>query len=115
MDAHERRRETRVDVRMPLRFRPLANLNVPEQKAESENVSPLGVYLTTDFPLTVGALVVLWMTMPTQMTASGESRDVRCVARVMHAEPTGRLVRKVGVGLRIESFASAARAERWAS
>jgi PilZ domain len=114
MDAHERRRETRVDVRIPLRFRPMANLNVPEQKAESVNVSPLGVYFTTDFPLAVGARLVLWMTMPPQVTA-GESRDVRCVARVVHVEPTGRLVRKVGVGLRIESFASAARVERWAS
>jgi hypothetical protein len=40
---------------------------------------------------------------------------VRCLARVVHVEPTGRLVRKVGVGLRIEQYAAAARAERWAS
>jgi hypothetical protein len=114
MDGRDRRRETRVDVRVPLRFRPVANLNVPEQKAESENVSPLGVYFTTDFPLTVGAVLVLWMTMPAQVT-EGDARDVRCLARVMHVEPTGRLVRKVGVGLRIDEMAAAARVERWAS
>lgn len=114
MDANERRRETRVDVRVPLRFRPVANPNVPEQKAESVNVSSRGMYFTTDFPMKVGAELVLWMTMPAQVTASG-ARDVRCVARVVHVEPTGRLVRKVGVGLRIESVAAAARIERWAS
>ena len=114
MDAQERRRETRVDVRVPLRFRPMSNPNVPEQKAESENVSPLGVYFTTDFPLTVGTVLVLWMTMPAQMTAS-EAREVRCLARVMHIESTGRLIRKLGVGLRIEDTAAAARTERWAS
>ena len=114
MDGRDRRRETRVDVRVPLRFRPVANLNVPEQKAESENVSPLGVYFTTDFPLTVGAVLVLWMTMPAQVT-EGDARDVRCLARVMHVEPTGRLVRKVGVGLRIDEMAAAVRVERWAS
>jgi hypothetical protein len=114
MNANERRRETRVDARMPLRFRPVANLNAPEQKGESENISPLGVYFTTDFPLTVGSVLVMWMTMPAGVTA-GDARDVRCLARVMHAAPTGRLIRKVGVGVRIESFATAARAERWAS
>ena len=114
MDAQERRRETRVDVHIPLRFRPLENTNVPEQKAETENVSQLGVYFTTDVPLRVGAMLVLWMTMPTQVTEK-EPRDVRCLARVVHVEPTGRLVRKVGVGLRIEQYAAAAKTERWAS
>jgi hypothetical protein len=114
MEAQERRRQTRVDVRIPLRFRPLDNMHVPEQKAESENVSQLGVYFTTDFPLKVGAMVVLWMTMPAQVTEKAAC-DVRCLARVVHVEPTGRLVRKVGVGLRIEQYAAAARAERWAS
>jgi hypothetical protein len=114
LDAHERRRQTRVDARIALRFRPVENLNVPEQKGESENISPLGVYFTTDFPLAVGSVLVMWMTMPAGVTAS-DARDVRCLARVMHAAPTGRLIRKIGVGVRIESFAAAARAERWAS
>ncbi|MGB6431838.1 MAG: hypothetical protein WBF06_14730, partial [Candidatus Acidiferrales bacterium] len=86
MDAQERRRETRVDVRIPLRFRPIASPHVPEQKADSENVSPLGVYFTTDYPLKVGVVIVLWMTMPAQVTAS-VARDVRCLARVVHVEP----------------------------
>jgi Tfp pilus assembly protein PilZ len=114
MDEQERRRETRVDVRVPLRFRPISNPYVPEQSAETENVSQLGIYFTTDFPLAVGATLVLWLTMPSQVTGA-EPREVRCIARVVHVQPTGRLVRHNGVGLRIEQFASAARAERWAS
>lgn len=114
MGAEERRNGTRVDVRIPVRFRPISNPYVTEQRAESVNISRLGVYFTTDFPLKVGAMLVLWMTMPSEVTEQ-EAREVRCLARVVHVEPTGRLTRKVGAGLLIEQLAAVARAERWAS
>jgi PilZ domain-containing protein len=114
MEGRDRRRETRIDMQIPLRFRPLGNSIAPEQKAESTNVSPLGLYFTTDFPLTVGSLIVVWMKLPAALTA-GEPRDVRCVGRVVHVEPTGRLVRQVGVGLRIEQSEYGANVVRWAS
>ena len=114
MDGKERRSEVRLDVRIPVRFRPVLNPYVPEQRAESVNISPLGVYLTTDFPLKVGSMLVLWMTIPSEATAK-RARDVRCVARVMHVEPTGRLVRKLGAGLLLEHVATVSVGERWAS
>ncbi|MGD0842300.1 MAG: PilZ domain-containing protein [Candidatus Acidiferrales bacterium] len=114
MQAQNRRRETRTELRIPLRFRPLGSLDMPEQQAESENVSQFGVYFTTDFPLTVGCVLVLWMKLPAKLL-KGEPREARCIARVVRAEPTGRLVRQLGVGLRIEQCEFGARAERWVS
>jgi len=103
-----------MEMRIPMRFRPLEDPNVAEQRAESENVSQFGVYFKTDFPLKVGCVLVVWMNMPTKLL-TGEAREARCVARVVRAEPTGRRNRQLGVGLRIEQCEFGARAERWVS
>lgn len=114
MHAQDRRREMRVEMRNRLRFGPLDDPNVAEQQAESENVSQLGAYFTTDFPLKVGCVLVVWMTMPSRLL-TGAAREARCLARVVRAEPTGRRTRQLGIGLRIEQCEFGVRAERWVS
>src|SRR5271170_5992494 len=44
MSSRERRVDTRVNIRVPLRFRSLTNPGATEQLAESENISQRGVY-----------------------------------------------------------------------
>jgi hypothetical protein len=115
MSSKERRIDTRVNVRVPLRFRTLDIPESPEQLAEAENISQRGIYLTTSFPLKVGMPVEISMRMPQEL-AGKMSSDVRCVARVVHVHANSHLGGKVGVGLHIERYEARASAEeRWAS
>jgi hypothetical protein len=114
MNTKERRLDTRVNVRVPLRFRTLNNPNSVEQSAESENISQRGIYFETAVPLHVGTPVELSLRMPQEVAGKSPS-DVRCVARVVHIRPS-TLSGKPGVGLHIERYvAKAATAERWTS
>jgi hypothetical protein len=114
MNTKERRLDTRVNVRVPLRFRTLNNPNSVEQNAESENISQRGVYFETAVPLNVGTPVELSLRMPLEV-AGKSSSDVKCVARVVHIRPS-TLSGRPGVGLHIERYeAKAATAERWTS
>lgn len=114
MNTKERRLDTRVNIRVPLRFRTLNNPNSVEQNAESENISHRGIYFETATPLKVGTPVELSLRMPEGLAGKAPS-DVRCVARVVHIRPS-TLSGKPGVGLHIERYeAKAATVERWAS
>jgi hypothetical protein len=115
MSSSERRLDTRVNIRVPLRFRVLNNPGATEQLAESENISQRGVYFSTEVPLKVGTPVEVSLRMPQEL-AGKVSSDVRCVARVVHVHPTSVAGGKLGIGLHIERYeAKATLRERWAS
>ena len=115
MSSSERRLDTRVNIRVPLRFRVLNNPGATEQLAESENISQRGVYFSTEVPLKVGTPVEVSLRMPQEL-AGKVSSDVRCVARVVHVHPTSVAGGKLGIGLHIERYeAKASVRERWAS
>src|ERR1019366_2840124 len=101
MSFNERRIDTRVNVRVPLRFRTLDSSESTEQLAEAENISQRGIYFTTSFPLKVGMPVEVSLRMPREL-AGKTSSDVRCMARVVHIHANSVLEGKVGVGLHIE-------------
>jgi hypothetical protein len=50
----DRRNETRLNVRIPLRFKLIGNQSAGEQMAESENLSQRGVIMWTAYPLKEG-------------------------------------------------------------
>ena len=114
MGITERRLDSRVNLRIPLRFRPINNVNAPMQVAESVNLSPRGAYFATDFPLQVGAPVEIFMKMPRELTGQ-PSADVRCTALVVHIERDAFVGGKAGVGVHIERYEALAGAERWTS
>ena len=115
MSSNERRIDTRVNVRVPLRFRMLDSSDSAEQSAESENISQRGMYFTTSFPLKVGMPLEVSLRMPQELAAK-TSNDVKCVARVVHVHANSLLGGKAGVGLHIERYeAKAAASDRWAS
>ena len=115
MSSSERRLDTRVNIRVPLRFRALNNPGATEQLAESENISQRGVYFATEVPLKVGTPVEISLRMPEELAGKVAS-DVRCVARVVRVHPVSVAGGKMGIGLRIERYeARATVRERWAS
>lgn len=109
----ERRSETRVNVRIPLRYKLIGNESAGEQMAESENVSQRGVFMWTAYPLEIGTQVELKLRMPIEISGNAAS-EVHCTARVVRIDESdsGGLV---GVGLRIERYHATAERERWAN
>lgn len=115
MNSNERRIDTRVNVRVPLRFRTLDSSGSAEQTAECENISQRGMYFTTSFPLKVGMPLEVSLRMPQELAGKTAS-DVKCVARVVHVHANSRLGGKAGIGLHIERYeARDSSGERWAS
>ena len=115
MSTIDRRIDPRINVRVPLRFRILNNPESSEQVAEAENISQRGIYFPTSFPLKVGMSVELSLRMPQELTGK-TSRDVTCVARVVHVHANSLLGGKAGAGLHIERYeARNSVGERWTS
>ncbi len=109
----DRRNETRVNVRIPLRFKLIGKQSGAEQMAESENLSQRGIFMWTAYPLKMGAQVEMSLRMPSEISGIAAS-EVRCTARVVRIQEcdSGGLI---GVGLRIERYHATAERERWAS
>jgi hypothetical protein len=109
----DRRNETRVNVRVPLRFKLIGNRTAGEQLAESENVSQGGVFMWTAYPLKMGAQVELRLRMPNEISGVSAS-EVYCTARVIRLQESGS-AGLLGVGLQIERYHATGERERWAS
>ena len=115
MSSSERRIDTRVNIRVPLRFRALNNPGSTEQTAETENLSQRGMYFMTNVPLKVGTPVEVSLRMPQELAVRSSS-DVKCVARVVHVRQSSTPGGLSGIGLHIERYeAKASARERWAS
>ena len=115
MSSNERRIDTRVNIAVPLRFRPLTNPGSTEQKAESENISQRGMFFLTNIPLKVGTPVEVSLRLPQEVAGKMVS-DVMCVARVVHVKPNSGPGGMLGIGLHIERYeAQAVERDRWAS
>lgn len=109
----ERRTEMRVNVREPVRLRPVTDPVSSERLAETVNMSPRGLCVATDFPLQVGMQVELFLRIPREVSGN-DTADVRCVARVVRVEPSS-IAGKVGVGMRIERYEMLKTHDRWVS
>ena len=80
MESSDRRRDPRVNIRMPVRFRTLNTAESDEQKAVSENMSQHGIYFYERFPLKIGMPVEVTLRMP-QDTGQRVPSEVKCVAQ----------------------------------
>ena len=109
----ERRNETRVNVRIPLKYKLMGNQSAGEQIGESENVSQRGVFVWTAYALEIGTQVELRLRMPSEISGSLAS-EVHCTARVVRIQESDSQG-LVGVGLRIERYRATAERERWAN
>jgi len=115
MNSSERRMKPRVNLRVPMRFRIVDNCYGSEQIGEAENVSESGIYLVTNHPLKVGTTLEVSLRMPTELSGQPVI-NVRCRARVVHAQPDALPGRMNGFGLSIEQYIAApAPVDRWAN
>ena len=103
MSSSERRIDTRVSVRVPLRFRALDNPGSTEQMAQSENISQRGLYFLTNVPLKIGTPVEVSLRMP-QEVAGRLASDVKCMVHVVHVKQSSAPGGMSGIGLHIERY-----------
>jgi PilZ domain len=103
MDSRERRIDTRVNITVPFRFRVLNNPGATEQVAESINISQRGLLFATTIPLNVGTPLEVSLKIPKEL-AGPVSTEVRCLARVVHVQPSAFFGGKAGIGLHIEGY-----------
>ena len=113
MNERDRRTETRVSLRVPLKFRLVTDPQAGEQIAESVNLSQRGLFFSSGTPLKVGMRVEVRMKMPQEISGNPPT-EVCCVGRVVHVQP-GWLFGKAGIGVRIERYEPLATRERWAN
>jgi hypothetical protein len=99
----ERRFTLRMDLHLPIQFRPVLNSTVAEENAQSLNISRRGVYLSTSLPVTMGMPVELQFTMPEEISGKPE-RAWRCVGRVVRIDKHGRLWGRRGVGIQFDYY-----------
>ena len=114
MSGLERRIDPRVDLNVPIRFRPITHPASEEQQGESANVSQRGVYMATSFPLKVGTQIEFEMRIPKEQWGTVTS-EVHCRARVIHIQADTFLDGRAGVGLRFERYELLNLGDRWAS
>jgi hypothetical protein len=103
MNSRERRIDTRVNIKVPFRFRVLNNPGATEQVAESINISQRGLLFATTIPLMVGTPLEVSLKMPHEL-AGPVSNDERCVARVVHVQPNAFFGGNAAIGLRMERY-----------
>ena len=101
--ASDRRFTPRLDLHLPIQFRPVLNTAVAEESAQSLNISRRGVYLSTSLPVTMGTPVELQFTMPEEISGKPE-RAWRCVGRVVRVDKDGRLWGRRGVGIQFDYY-----------
>lgn len=99
----DRRFTPRLDLCLPIQFRPVLNSLSPEENAQSVNISRRGVYLATSLPVTAGMAVELQFTMPERLSGKPE-RAWRCVGRVVRVDNHGFLRGRRGVGIQFDYY-----------
>ena len=115
MRVSERRQQSRLNHRTPLRFRATGvAADKTEHFTEALNVSRGGFFFASSAPLQVGVPIEATIRMPAEVMGNSP-QEIRCTARVVHVrnEPYGD--GRIGFGAEIEKFQTVAVQERWMS
>ncbi len=103
MPASDRRFARRLIMKVPLRFRPLNGVRVPEQTAETMNICNRGVYFATDLKVSKGLWLEVHLKMPAEVIG-GAANEWRFTGKVVHVEPLGPSQEKSGVGVQFVHY-----------
>jgi hypothetical protein len=98
----ERRLAERFDFRLSLRAR-IPKSAVPEQGAESLNVSTRGMCFETNLPLQKGTPVHLVFEMPEEISHRPRL-EWRCTGHVVHVQPSSSPQRAICVGVAFDCY-----------
>lgn len=99
----DRRFTPRMDLRLPIRFHPFSTFDVPEEAAETVNISRRGVYFSTSLPASKGMQVELKFTMPEEVSGKPE-RAWRCVGRVVRIDKNEGRWGRCGIGIEFDYY-----------
>ncbi|MBZ5539559.1 MAG: PilZ domain-containing protein [Acidobacteriia bacterium] len=98
----DRRVVRRYNVKASLRVRIWKSV-IPEQRAESENLSERGIFFATDSPLRIGAAVDVLLKMPEEITGK-PTTEWLCSGHVVRLVPINSPRGKLGVGVQFDCF-----------
>ena len=99
-DGTERREARRFTMSLPMRVLPREEKG-REVDANTRDVSYRGLYFLTDADFKVGNEIEFVITLPQQVTQSGDV-NIRCLGQVVRIEPTGN--GKVGIAAKIARY-----------
>ena len=102
MTASERRLATRYQVKLPLRVW-IPKSAVPEQSAESLNVSVRGICFATSLPLQKGTPVQLAFEMPEEVSHK-PALEWHCTGHVVHVQPSRSPQPAICVGVAFDCY-----------
>ena len=92
----------RHDVKTDLRVR-IWKSQIPEQRAESINLSERGIFFVTDATFQRGEAIELFLQMPKEITGE-PATEWRCTGLVVHVQPVESPKGKLGVGVRFDCY-----------
>jgi hypothetical protein len=100
VDGAERREARRFTMSLPMRVFPRESKG-REMNAQTRDVSYRGLYFLTDANFEVGSEIEFVITLPQQVTQSGDV-NIRCLGEVVRIEPTEN--GKAGVAAKIARY-----------
>ena len=100
VDGAERREARRFTMSLPMRVF-LRESKGREMDAHTRDVSYRGLYFLTDANFQVGSEIEFVITLPQQVTRSGDV-NIRCLGEVVRIEPTEN--DKVGIAAKISRY-----------
>jgi hypothetical protein len=107
--SRDRRFAQRHDVKTALRVR-VWKSGLPEERAESVNLSQRGIFFATNSCLSEGEVVEILLKMPQEITGQ-PTTEWRCTGQVVRVEPADCPKGKFGVGVHFYCY-EASRAEQ---
>ena len=99
-EGADRREARRFTMSLPMRVLPRA-AKERELDAQTRDVSYRGLYFLTDADFEVGSEIEFVITLPQQVTQSGDV-NIRCQGEIVRIEPTGN--GKVGIAAKIARY-----------
>src|SRR6266478_3870002 len=100
VDGAERREARRFTMSLPMRVFPRESKG-REMDAHTRDVSYRGLYFLTDANFQVGSEIEFVITLPQQVTQSGDV-SIRCLGEVVRIEPTEN--GRVGIAAKIARY-----------
>jgi PilZ domain len=100
--VRDRRLATRHALRTSLRFR-IRKSAIPEQRAETQDLSERGVFFATKSPMSVGTAIELLFKMPQEITGK-KTTEWRCTGHVVRVVPQTLPDQNLGVGVEFDFY-----------
>jgi PilZ domain len=82
-------------------------------EGQVQNLSERGAYFICRQNVAVGAEIELFFTLPAELTGR-PAESVRCIARIVYAQPLERNPEMTGAGVAVNRFEPLGRSRNWA-